>query len=89
MLKCSHIPFYSNTYILKDTLMSFRWPVSLAPYSRVEIYVRHSSQIASVSEAWRFLMNTAEEIANSAGISPHEIILSMSLEKNNPPERAY
>lgn len=50
--------------------------MALPPQAEISLLIRHSARMASVNEAWRYLINEAPQMSQSVNVEPYEIIMS-------------
>lgn len=53
-----------------------RWVAAMNAGDEITMYIEHRAHVASVSEAWRFLLQEGSELAKRSGVEPHNLILS-------------
>ena len=66
----------ANAYLLPDEMEG--WPVALPPRGNATVFVHHETGLASVNDAWQFLIARGASLASTHGIKPHDIILGRS-----------
>ncbi|TDL27145.1 hypothetical protein BD410DRAFT_836216 [Rickenella mellea] len=71
-----------NGFIEREDLYPFMlpfevegWVLALMPQTEATVYVRHHARFSSVNDAWYFLLREAKDLADSAGVKPHELML--------------
>ncbi|KAI0061298.1 hypothetical protein BV25DRAFT_1857529 [Artomyces pyxidatus] len=51
------------------------WPIALLPQSSVTMFVHHEGRLASVNDAWKYLLEKAQSLAKTHGVEPQDILL--------------
>ncbi|EIM84507.1 uncharacterized protein STEHIDRAFT_148524 [Stereum hirsutum FP-91666 SS1] len=54
------------------------WPVAVPPRDHVTVWVTRESSLESIGEAWRYLLQNANQIMERHGKQPHELIIIAS-----------
>jgi hypothetical protein len=54
------------------------WPVAVSPQQQVDTLIVHEASVESVTDAWRFLLENAKNLAEASGIRPEDLILGAS-----------
>ncbi|ETW79605.1 hypothetical protein HETIRDRAFT_445465 [Heterobasidion irregulare TC 32-1] len=60
-------------FVLHDGLEG--WPTAVSPRAEVTVFVIRRVYMDSVNSAWKFLLKSAQQIAESHGVDPHQLIL--------------
>lgn len=66
----------ANAFLLPDEMEC--WPVALPPRGNATVFVHHETGLASVNDAWQFLIARGASLASAHGIKPQDIILGKS-----------
>jgi hypothetical protein len=66
----------ANAFLLPDEMEC--WPVALPPRGNATVFVHHETGLASVNDAWQFLIARGASLALAHGIKPQDIILGKS-----------
>jgi hypothetical protein len=66
----------ANAFLLPGEMEC--WPVALPPRGNATVFVHHETGLASVNDAWQFLIARGASLASTHGIKPQEIILGKS-----------
>ena len=66
----------ANAFLLPDEMEC--WPVALPPRGKATVFVHHETELASVNDAWQFLIARCASLASTHGIKPHGIISGKS-----------
>jgi hypothetical protein len=67
----------ANAFLLPDEMEC--WPVALPPRGNATVFVHHETGLASVNDAWQFLIARGASLASTHGIKPHDIVLGESV----------
>lgn len=52
-----------------------RWLVAVPPHKQTDVVIIHEAFAACVKDAWQYLLENGEKIAQNAGIKPEDIVL--------------
>jgi hypothetical protein len=63
----------ANPFLIPDEMEC--WPVALPPRGNATVFVHHEMGLASVNEAWQFLITRGASLASTHGVSPQDLIL--------------
>ncbi|KAH9958780.1 hypothetical protein BC827DRAFT_551513 [Russula dissimulans] len=63
----------ANAFLLPDAMEC--WPVALPPRGNATVFVHHEMELASVNDAWQFLVTRGASLASSHGVKPQDLIL--------------
>ena len=63
----------ANAFLLPDEMEC--WPVALPLRGNATVFVHHEMELASVNDAWQFLIARCASLASTHVIKPHDIIL--------------
>jgi hypothetical protein len=66
----------ANAFMLPDEMEC--WPVALPPRGNATVFVHHETGLASVNDAWQFLIARGASLTSAHGIKPQDIILGKS-----------
>lgn len=66
----------ANAFLLPDEMEC--WPVALPPRGNATVFVHHETGLASVNDAWQFLIARGASLASAHGTKPQDIILGKS-----------
>ena len=63
----------ANAFLLPDEMEC--WPVALTLRGNATVFVHHEMELASVNDAWQFLIARCASLTSTHVIKPHDIIL--------------
>lgn len=63
----------ANPFLIPDEMEC--WPVALPPRGNATVFVHHEMALASVNDAWQFLIARSASLASSHGVKPQDVIL--------------
>ena len=75
---CVAFPLDTHFLLCSQKIDHSRWPTAVGPRAEVTVFVIRRVYMDSVNNAWKFLLNSAQQIAESHGVDPHQLILSSS-----------
>ena len=51
------------------------WAVAVPPQTQIDAQVTHEAHVASVADAWRYLLDCGKALAHECNIKPEDLIL--------------